>query len=133
MPEPRKPSDSPADRATTRDLARLSKWKAGGVITGRQPQAMGGELVRMFKQDIEPLHKKVGKVAEIWVALVPQMFLERSALVSFTQGTLMVSIESSPHLYELQLLLRSGLQKQILLAGAKHGLRKISLRRGAPV
>lgn len=132
MAEPRKPSPTPADAASPRDLARLSKWKAGGMVTGRQPQSMGGELLRMFKHDIEPLHKKVGKVAEIWVALVPQMFLERTSLVSFAQGTLTVSVESSPHLYELQLLLRSGLQKQILLAGAKHGLKKISLRRGAP-
>lgn len=133
--KPTQPSKPPQGEsaAELRQLARLSKWKAGGIVKGPQPQPLGQELVRLFKQEIEPLHRKVGKVAEVWMALVPQMFQERTALVSFRAGTLTVAVDSAPHLYELQLLLRAGLQKQILLAGARHGLKKITLRRGGAI
>ena len=108
-------------------LARLDRAK-------RRPApltpAMGPELLQFFKVSVERRNAKFGKIADAWARLVPVTLAERCALESFSRGTLSVLVDSSGHLYELKQLLLAGLEKQILLACAQAGLKKIALKRG---
>ncbi len=91
---------------------------------------LGGEMVTFFKECVEKRQTKLGKIAEIWRTLIPEMFSEHCSLESLSRGTLTVIIDSSAHLYELKQLLLSGLEKQLLLACKSTGLRKIVLKQG---
>jgi hypothetical protein len=87
-------------------------------------------MVEFFKQSVEKPHSKVGKIADCWCRLIPEMLSEHCALEGFNRGTLTVIVDSSSHLYELKQLLLAGLQQQLLLACKSAGLRKVSLRAG---
>ncbi len=93
-------------------------------------ETLGGDLLNFFKNDVQKKHAKVGKVAEIWLQLIPITLVDHTCIESFTAGTLKVLVDSSSHLYELKTVLLAGLEKQILLAGKPHGLRKINMRLG---
>ena len=91
---------------------------------------LGPELVGFFKHSVQKRQTKLGKIAECWGRLVPEMLLEHSALEGFSRGTLSVVVDSASHLYELKQLLLAGLQQQLLLACSSAGLKKITLKRG---
>jgi len=112
---------------TDAELARLDRVKRYDGTVGA---ALGPEMVAFFKKSVEKRQTKMGKIAECWGAIVPEMFTEHCALESFTRGTLNVLVDSSTHLYELKQLLLAGLQEQLLLACKSAGLRKINLRFG---
>jgi hypothetical protein len=92
--------------------------------------SLGSELIALFDRSIVRRQTKLSKVAEIWLALVPQTLSDHCSLQAFTRGTLTVIVDSGSHLYELKQLLLAGLQQQMLLAGSAAGLRKINLRAG---
>jgi hypothetical protein len=91
---------------------------------------LGPEMIQFFKQSVEKRQGKLGKIAECWSALVPEMLNDHCALEGLSRGTLTVLVDSSSHLYELKQLLLAGLQQQLLLACKGAGLRKINLRSG---
>ena len=113
--------------AADAELRRLSNVKQ---VNHSHGQLIGPEMVQFFKHSVEKRQTKFGKVAEVWGALVPEMFNDHCALEGFSRGTLNVLVDSSSHLYELKQLLLAGLQQQILLACKSAGLRKINLRPG---
>jgi hypothetical protein len=108
-------------------LARLQAVKQRKV-----PEAvkLGPEMIQFFKQSVEKRQGKLGKIAEYWSALVPEMLNDHCALEGLSRGSLTVLVDSSSHLYELKQLLLAGLQQQLLLACKGAGLRKINLRSG---
>jgi hypothetical protein len=108
------------------ELRRLQRVKG---TPPRQTEELGGQIVAFFKT-VEKRQKKLGKIAEIWEKLVPQLLLEHCALESLTRGTLTVLVDSSAHLYDLKQLLLAGLEKQLLLVAKATGLRKITLKPG---
>jgi Dna[CI] antecedent, DciA len=108
-------------------LAKLQKNKQTDSVVGA---ALGPEMLAFFKETVQRRQTKLAKIAEVWGALVPEMFCEHCSLDALVRGTLTVSVDSSGHLYELRQLLLSGLQEQILLACKSAGLRKIVLRAG---
>ena len=112
---------------TDAELARLDRVKRSDATVGA---ALGPAMVAFFKQSVEKRQTKMGKIAECWGAIVPEMLSEHCALECFSRGTLNVLVDSSSHLYELKQLLLSGLQEQLLLACKSAGLRKINLRFG---
>ncbi|HEY1684612.1 MAG TPA: DciA family protein [Tepidisphaeraceae bacterium] len=112
---------------TPDNLAQLQKHKRSNSTVG---VALGPEMVAFFKQTVEKRQTKLAKIAEVWGQLVPEMFCDHCSLDSLARGSLTVSVDSAPHLYELRQLLLSGLQEQILLACKSAGLRKIVLRAG---
>jgi hypothetical protein len=93
-------------------------------------ETLGADLVSFFKHDVQKKQTKFGKVAEIWQQLIPVTLIDHTCIESFTTGTLKVLVDSSSHLYELKTVLLAGLEKQILLAGRAHGLRKITMKLG---
>jgi hypothetical protein len=91
---------------------------------------LGAEMVSFFKHSVEKRHTKLGKIAQCWSGIVPEMFNDHCSLESYTRGTLTVFVDSATHLYELKQLLLAGLEGQLLLACKSAGLRKIQLKHG---
>jgi hypothetical protein len=108
-------------------VARLQRVKQASP---RDPQWIGAEMISFFKNSVQKRHTKLGKIAECWSRLVPELLSEHCALESFSRGTLAVIVDSSPHLYELKQLLLAGLERQLCVACASTGLRKVTLRTG---
>jgi hypothetical protein len=100
-----------------RPPARADKW-------------LGAEMVSFFKNSVQKRQGKLGKIAECWSGLVPELLNEHCALEGYSRGTLTVIVDSSAHLYELKQLLLAGLERQLLLACGSTGLRKIMLKPG---
>jgi hypothetical protein len=92
--------------------------------------ALGGEVVEFFKHSVQKRQSRLGRIAESWAALVPQLLAEHCCLESLSRGTLTVLVDSSAHLYDLKQLLLAGLEQQLLLACRQAGLKKIALKRG---
>jgi hypothetical protein len=109
------------------ELRRLDRVKRSDLPAGA---ALGPEMVRFFTQSVEKRHTKLGKIAQTWGVIIPEMFTEHCALESYVRGTLTVIVDSSSHLYELKQLLLAGLQQQLILACKSAGLRKINLKHG---
>ncbi len=53
--------------------------------------------------------RQLGELARVWDEIVPDEFREHTALESFSRGTLTVLVDSAPHRYQLETLLRAGL------------------------
>lgn len=124
-------SDSPINvRRPSREEMELRKLDRHKRIERRAGAALGPEMVQFFKQSVEKRHTKLGKIAECWGRLIPEMLNEHCSLESYTRGSLTVIVDSSSHLYELKQLLLAGLQQQLLLACRSAGLRKINLKAG---
>lgn len=87
-------------------------------------------MVGFFKNSVQKRHTKLGKIAECWSSLVPELLNEHCALESFSRGSLTVIVDSSSHLYQLKTLLLAGLQQQLLVACGSTGLKKIVLKPG---
>lgn len=108
-------------------LKRMTRYKQ---TVHAKFETLGADLLGFFKHDIQKKQTRFGKVAEIWQQLIPSTLIEHTCIESFTTGTLKVLVDSSSHLYELKTVLLAGLEKQILIAGKSHGLRKINMRLG---
>lgn len=109
------------------ELRRVARVKQTSHTVG---SAIGPELVGFFKHSVQKRHTKLGKIAECWSGLVPELLNEHCALESFSRGTLVVVVDSSSHLYQLKTLLLAGLQQQLLVACGGAGLKKVTLKPG---
>ena len=109
------------------ELHRLDHFKREAPEVG---MALGPEMISFFKQAVEKRHTKLSKIAECWAVLVPEMFNDHCALESLHRGTLTVLVDSSAYLYQLHELVRSSLERQLLLACKSTGLKKIKLKPG---
>ena len=109
------------------ELRRLFRWKSARPYS---PRVLGEEAIELFNTQIKRRHAKFGKLSEAWDTLVPAMFQEHTMLASFVRGTLIVHVDSSPHLYELKQLMLAGVEDQLLLACRGEGLKKLALKRG---
>ena len=106
-------------------LENLRRWRA--------PRARDLTLAKLAEQverTVVKPHRQLGALAVLWRELVPCELLERTALVSFSAGVLTVQVADSSTLYQLDRLLRSGLERQ-LRSGCKATLRKVRCRAGA--
>jgi hypothetical protein len=112
---------------STDEIRRLHKFKSHAQPVG---SALGEELVGFFKQSVAKRQTRLGKIAESWNVLVPNLLSEHCALEAYDRGTLTVVVDSSAHLYELKQLLLAGLDQQLKIACKATGLRKITLRPG---
>jgi hypothetical protein len=108
-------------------LQRIARVKQSAPKT---TASLGAEMVGFFKNSVQKRHTKLGHIAEAWSQLVPELLNDHCSLESFSRGTLVVIVDSSSHLYQLKTLLLAGLDRQLLLACAASGLRKITLKSG---
>ena len=85
-------------------------------------------LKSYFKQQVEQPYRQFGMIVGLWTTMVPEYLLGHSRLEGLTRGTLRVGVDSSSHLYELDRLLRSGLEAKFIEATASVPVRRIKLR-----
>lgn len=109
------------------DLQRLDRFKRADH---NDADHLGGDMVSFFKQSVQKRQTRLGKIAQAWQQLIPEMLCEHCALESLHRGTLTVIVDSSAHLYELKQLLLAGVESQLRLVCKSTGLRKISLKPG---
>lgn len=104
-------------------LKRLRTW--------RNPSELDltlGFLRQKFKDSVERPYKQLAAVTPVWCRLVPPELLEHTRLEGLSRGTLRVAADSSSRLYELDRLLRCGLEQQIVSTYRSPILRRIVLR-----
>ncbi len=107
-----------------RQIERLRHFR------GRREVDSGlGFIVDQFQRQVARPHQQLGQLAEQWQALVPAALAERTRLRSFARGTLSVAVADSATLYQLDRLLRGGLERRLRSAGAS-ALRRVKLQVG---
>jgi hypothetical protein len=111
-------------RAEREYLKRLSEWKQA-----HPPDLSLSFLKKQFKRDIERPHKQLGDLGELWRSLLPAEIVQRTRLEGLSRGVLRVTVNSSATLYELDRLLREGVDRE-LKRQHKGMLTKVRLRLG---
>lgn len=94
----------------------------------KEPDLSLGFLEKQFQRDVAKPHKQLGALSELWRDLVPDALVGHTRLDDLSRGILRVSVDSSAHLYELDRLLRSGLEKQLVRSHRGAAFRRIKLR-----
>lgn len=117
-PRPSRPED-PYDAR----LSRLRQWR-----NRPEPDLSLRFIKTYFKHEVERPHKQLGALGEIWGRLIPPALLEHTRLEALTRGVLRVTVDSSAHLYQLDRLLRAGLEHQIIKAHKGPAFTRIQLR-----
>ncbi len=113
-----KPSSDP-DQAR---LERLRAWR-----TFPAPDQSLSFLKSQFKREVEKPYKQLQQIIELWRGLVPPDLEPHTRLESLVRGVLRVAVDSSSHCYELDRLLRQGLEKQLITSHKGPALRRIRL------
>jgi hypothetical protein len=121
------PHDKSNESSDPRDgqLERLRGWR-----NWRQPDLSMKFIKAQFKRDIEKPYKQLGDLATIWERHVPAPLLPHTRLESLARGTLRIVVDSSAHLYELDNLLRNGLERTLVIEHKGPAFRKVQLRVG---
>src|SRR5262245_51414492 len=98
---PRMPTPTQQLEKLRRHRARPGKdWTIGGVIADTQHES-------------RRMHKKFGELVEIWEKLVPADVAAHTSLINLRAGILHVSVDSSSAAFELDRLLRSGVESEL--------------------
>lgn len=104
-------------------LNRLRRWR-------NRPDAdlSLGFLKKQFDRDVRRPYQQLSSIAELWFALVPSTLVEHTHLESLHRGVLRVSVDSSAWLFDLDRLLRGGLERQLITQHKGPSLRRVQLR-----
>lgn len=113
------PSPDPADAY----LARLRGWR-----NRREYDHSLGFLRDQFKREVEKPAKQLSAMAAIWDELLPAELARHTRLEAISRGILRVSVDSSSRLYEINRLLRDGLETELIKRHKGPAVRKIQLR-----
>jgi hypothetical protein len=81
-----------------------------------------------FKKQIEKPHKQLGAAVTVWAEHVPVDLQAHARLEGLVRGVLRVAVDDSAHLYELDRLLREGLERKLVSGGTGTPLRRVQLR-----
>ncbi|MFN4244154.1 MAG: hypothetical protein ACK4PI_13065 [Tepidisphaerales bacterium] len=113
-----------------RDLLELRRLARHRTVRHPEPVLLGNEAVRFYRFCAQRQKPAMLAISRICQQLIPELFHPHLCIEGFQRGTLTLMLDSAAHLYELRQLLLAGLERQLLLAGAPHGLRRITLKRG---
>lgn len=106
-------------------LEQLRRWRVWP-----DPDLSLSFLSKKFKKKVVRPHKQMGEMAHLWLTLVPAKLAQHTRLDGLTRGVLHVKVDSSARLYELDRLLRCGLQNQLIAHCKGPALRRVQLRVG---
>lgn len=109
--------------AANQRLKRLRTWRVG-----KEPDLSLSFLKDQFKREVARPHQQLAELTDLWESLVPASIVARTRLESLSRGVLKVGVESSATLYELDQLLRSGLQRQLVAGCRRCTLQRVQLR-----
>ena len=104
-------------------LNRLRHWR-------NRPDAdlSLGFLKKQFDRNVRRPYQQLASIAERWYALVPPALAQHTRLKSLHRGVLRVSVDSSAWLFDLDRILRSGLERQLITQHKGPSLRRIQLK-----
>lgn len=74
---------------------------------------LGKPLAVLMKHKLSKRFRQLSRLAVIWDEVVPEAIRDHTALESFSRGVLTVLVDSASHRFQLQTLLRGGLQRAI--------------------
>lgn len=104
-------------------MNRLRQWR-----TRPDRDLSLGFLRDQFKREVEKPYKQLHAIAEIWAELVPASLSEHVRLESLARGVLRVAVDSSSALYELDRLLRGGVEQELIRQHKGPAFRCVKLR-----
>lgn len=81
-----------------------------------------------FSRQVTRPFKQLESFVDVWRSLVPAALLEHTRLEGLSRGVLRVAVDSSAHLYELDMLLRQGLERQMIRHHKGPAFRRVQLR-----
>ena len=112
-----------ASSAAARRLTRLQSRR------GRPDRESTLDFLKQdFKRDVERPFKQLEDLAELWRELVPPDLLDHTRLMSLSRGILRVGVDTSAHLYELDRLLRGGLERELVTRHSGRAFRRVTLK-----
>jgi len=114
------------DDAHTR---RMEQLRAQRVFKERDRSL--GFMADEFKRDVAKPFKQLEGLAELWAELIPDHLAQHTRLESLQHGVLRVVVDSAGHNYELDRLLRSGVQRELTWRHKGQALRQVKVRVGA--
>jgi len=85
--------------------------------------------VASIRKHAEKTHRQLGRAIEAWIELVPSELAERTRLTALRRGVLHVDVDDAAARYELDRLLRDGLEDQ-LRSQFNGTLIRVKLRQG---
>lgn len=103
-------------------LRALRAWKERDVTLSF--------LKDTFKREVEKPFKQLEGLAELWAELVPAQLAAHTRLESLSRGVLRVVVDSAGRHYELDRLLREGLQRELTRRHKGAALRQVKVRVG---
>lgn len=84
------------------------------ALRGRKPRDLGiGRLIEAAEENATRTHKRLGELIELWQELLPADVASRTALSGVQRGVLQVRVDSAATAFEVDRLLRSGLEKEL--------------------
>lgn len=104
-------------------IQRLRGWR----VKPDRATPLASIIPQVFKSQVERPYKQLVGVAEAWDTHVPPAIAEYTQLVSLQRGVLLVGVDSSARLYELDRLLRGGLESEIITSSRGAAIRQIKL------
>lgn len=111
MAEPtsdRLPDPAP-DGPHQRHLRRLRQWRNPAA-----PDLSLAFVKEQFQREVARPHRQLGQFVDLWAELIPEPLLRHTRLEGFARGVLRVAVDSSAHRYELDHLLRAGLERELM-------------------
>jgi len=87
-----------------------------------------GFLNEQFKRDVAKPYKQLGDLAELWSELLPPRLVDRSRLIGLSRGVLHVEVDNPAAHFEIDRLLRGGLQKRLIQAHKGPAFRKVQIK-----
>ena len=87
-----------------------------------------GFLTKQFKQDVAKPFKQLGDLSELWRELLPGHLIERTRLVGLSRGVLHVEVDNPAAHFEIDRLLRGGLQKRLIEEHRGPAFRKVQVK-----
>jgi len=109
------------------DIERLKRLRQ--VKVRPEPDLSLAFLRRQFEQQVAKPFRQLGPIAQLWGELLPAELVAHTKLEGLSRGELRVSVDSSSRLYELNHLLRNGVE-QDLIGRHKGSLSRIRLQVG---
>jgi hypothetical protein len=121
--------EPPTDPAL-RSLQASLEYKQAKAARASARWPVGG-LVASVRQSVSRTDHRLGQLMDLWLELVPEALVGQTRLTAYRGGRLYVSVDGAAARFELDRLLRGGLEAHLRqrFAGTLSGVR---LRVGSP-
>lgn len=86
-----------------------------------------GFLAKQFKREVARPHKQLADLVDLWAQMVPPELVGHTRLLGLARGVLRVAVDSSARLYELDRLLRGGLERELITRHKGAALHRVKL------